>query len=47
MNHKSSDGLSKVSLLPCTKRNIAALISSTLRGLLSSLQASSSAGADS
>ena len=31
MNHKSSGGLSKVSLLHCTKRNIAALISPTLR----------------
>lgn len=38
MNHKSSDGLCKFSLLPCTKGKVTALISPVLRGQSSSLQ---------
>lgn len=47
MNPKSSDGLCKVSLLPCTKGKVIALISPVLRGQYSSLQGSWSIGSNS
>lgn len=47
MNRKSSDGLCKVSLFPCTKGKVTALICSVLRGQYSSLQGSWSTGTNS